>query len=156
MKKILLLTLLIVGSLLEGSEVDKKSQHNISIGMLDDKIGLSLIGYTYDVKLSEKKYFYLGGGTSLLVNTLSSGLKYYYIKSKFSIYSVFSLKRMYMGYIQEYTGSELIDTITASFSLEYNLSNKTHINLGAVGVLDDAEGSYEFWGYPFMGLNFRF
>ena len=49
--------LLIVGSLLEGSDDDNDSQHNVSIGMFDDYIGLSIIGYAYDIKLSEKNIF---------------------------------------------------------------------------------------------------
>ena len=49
--------LLIVGSLLERSDDDNDLQHNISIGMFDDKIGLSIIGYAYDIKLSEKNIF---------------------------------------------------------------------------------------------------
>ena len=56
----------------------------------------------------------------------------------------------------EYSGKGEFDAVTASFSLEYYLSIWTQINLGVVGVLDDAEGNYEFWGYPFIGLNFQF
>ena len=148
----LIILLLIVGLLLGDSELEQ--QETIFIGMFDDKIGLSLIGYTYNIKLNEMNNLYLGGGTSIVAHTISGGLKHYYKKSNLSIYSVFSLKRMFMD--NEYSGTGEFNTVTASFSLEYNLSNRTHINLGGVGVLDDAEGNYEFWGYPFMGLNFRF
>ena len=132
----------------------KFKNHNLSIGIFDDRIGLSLIGYTYNIKLNEMNNFYLGGGTSIVAHTISGGLKHYYKKSNLSIYSVFSLKKMFMD--NESSGTGEFTTVTASFSLEYNLSNWTQINLGGVGVLDDAEGNYEFWGYPFMGFNFRF
>ena len=150
----LIILLLIVGLLLGYSELEQQARHNISIGIFDDKIGLSLIGYTYNMKLNEMNDFYMGGGTSIVAHTVSGGLKHYYKKSKFSIYSVFSLKRMFMD--NEYSGTGEFNILTSSFSLEYNLSNWTQINLGGVGVLDDAEGNYEFWGYPFMGINFRF
>ena len=132
----------------------KFKNHNLSIGMFDDRTGLSLIGYTYNMKLNELSNYYLGGGTSILAHSISGGLKHYYIKSNLSIYSVFSIKKMFMD--NEYSGTGEFNALSVSFSLEYNLSIWKQINLGAVGVLDDAEGNYEFWGYPFIGLNFQF
>jgi len=48
MKRLLLIPLVLFSSLAFGqsNEVKKSTEHNISIGMFDDKTGLSLIGYT--------------------------------------------------------------------------------------------------------------
>ena len=103
----------------------KIKNHNLSIGIFDDRTGLSLLGYTYNIKLNEINYYYLGGGTSILAHTISGGLKHYYIKSNLSIYSVFSIKRMFMD--NEYSGIGEFNTVPVSFSLEYNLSNWTKL-----------------------------
>ena len=66
------------------------NKHNISLGMLDDKIGFSLIGYTYDIRQTEMDEFFIGGGTMIVAFTGSAGWKHYYKKSKFSFYSVLS------------------------------------------------------------------
>ena len=93
MKRLLLIPLVLFISLAFGqsNEVEKSTKHNISIGMFDDKTGLSLIGYTCNIKLNEMNELFFGGGTSLIVFTGAGGLKHYYKKSNLSIYSVLSL-----------------------------------------------------------------
>ena len=93
MKRLLLIPLVLFISLAFGqsNEVKKSTEHNISIGMFDDKTGLSLIGYTCNIKMNEMNELFFGGGTSLIVFTGAGGLKHYYKKSNLSIYSVLSL-----------------------------------------------------------------
>tara|TARA_B100001179_G_scaffold151951_1_gene110506 strand:+ start:43 stop:354 length:312 start_codon:yes stop_codon:yes gene_type:complete len=43
------------------------NKHNISLGMYDDKTGLSLIGYTYNIRQTEMDEFFIGAGTMILV-----------------------------------------------------------------------------------------
>ena len=129
------------------------NKHNISLGLFDDKTGLSFIGYTYDIIQTEMDEFFIGGGTMIVAFTGSVGWKHYYKKSKFSFYSVLSgLGVMLMGF------SGFMPT--ASFALEYNLSKRTQVKIGGMGLMLLGGTSGEDGGdngvLPFVGLNFRF
>ena len=50
MKSILALLLLLGVAFGQSNEVEKWKKHNLSIGILDDRTGLSLIGYTLQCK----------------------------------------------------------------------------------------------------------
>ena len=128
--------------------------HCISVGIFDDKLGLSIIGYSYNIKMNEMNELFFGGGTCLLVHTLAGGLKHYYKKSNLSILSTFSIKRMFLN--NEYTGKGVIHIVSSSLSLEYKISKWVQLKLGGVGVLDDSEDKNEFWAFPFIGINFTF
>ena len=90
------------------------NKHNISLGMFDDKTGLSFVGYTYNIRQTEMDEFFIGAGTMIVGFTGSAGWKHYYKKSKLSFYSVLSgqgfINMDYPGFLQT----------TISFSLEYN------------------------------------
>jgi len=129
------------------------NKHNISLGMLDDKTGFSLIGYTYDIRQTEMDEFFIGGGTMIVAFTGSAGWKHYYKKSKLSFYSVLSGQGvMHMGF------SGFMPT--ASFGLEYNLTRKAQIKMGLWGMVLLGGTSGEDGGdngvLPFVSLNFRF
>ncbi len=104
------------------------NKHNISAGMLDDKTGFSLIGYTYNIRQTEMDEFFIGAGTMIAGFTGSAGWKHYYKKSKLSYYSVLSGQGVafigFFGYLP-----------TISFSLEYNLSKRTQVKIGGMGVM---------------------
>ena len=128
-------------------------KHNISIGMLDDKTGFSLIGYTYNIRQIEMDEFFIGGGTMLMAFTGSAGWKHYYKKSKLSFYSVLSGQGvMHLGF------SGFMPT--ASFALEYNLTKKTQIKIGLWGMAllggTSGEDGGDTFILPFIGLNFGF
>ena len=129
------------------------NKNNVSIGLFDDKIGFSLIGYTRNIKQTEMDEFFLGGGTMLMAYTASAGWKHYYKKSKLSFYSVLSGQGvMHLGF------SGFMPT--ASFSLEYNLTKKTQIKMGLWGMVLVGGTSSESGGdagiLPFVSFNFRF
>ena len=108
-----------------GQDINK---HNISLGMFDDKTGFSFIGYTYDIRQTEMDEFFIGGGTMIVAFTGSVGWKHYYKKSKLSFYSVLSGQGvMHMGF------SGFMPT--ASFALEYNLSKRTQVKIGGMGLM---------------------
>ena len=79
--------------------------------------------------------------------------QYYYIKSKFSIYSVFSSQAfIHLG------GYGFMPT--ASLTLDYNLNKAVKIKLGYFGLIhlggtSDESGSNNGF-LPFGGLNFQF
>ena len=129
------------------------NKNNISIGLFDDKIGFSLIGYTRNIKQTEMDEFFLGGGTMLMAYTASAGWKHYYKKSKLSFYSVLSGQGvMHLGF------SGFMPT--ASFSLEYNLKRKTQIKMGLWVMVLVGGTSSESGGdagiLPFFSFNLRF
>ncbi len=124
------------------------NKHNISLGMFDDKTGLSFIGYTYDIRQTEMDEFFIGGGTMIVGFTGSAGWKHYYKKSKVSFYSVLSGQGViHMGF------SGLMPN--ASFGLEYNLSKRTQVKIGGMGGILLDGTSVDAGVFPFVGLNFR-
>ena len=64
------------------------NKHNISVGRFDDRTGLSLIGYTYNIKQTTVDEYFIGAGTMLLAFTSTAGWKHYYKKSRLSILSL--------------------------------------------------------------------
>ena len=57
---LLLIPLVLVVSLAFGqsNEAEKSTKHNISIGMFDDRTGISLVGYTYNVRQTDMDEFF--------------------------------------------------------------------------------------------------
>ena len=124
------------------------NKHNISLGMFDDKTGFSFIGYTYNIKQDEMDEFFIGGGTMIVGFTASAGWKHYYKKSKLSIYYVLSGQGViHMGF------SGFMPN--ASLGLEYNLSRRTQVKIGGIGLMLLDGTSNEFGVFPFVGLNFH-
>ena len=124
------------------------NKRNISIGMFDDKTGLSFIGYTYDIRQTEMDEFFIGGGTMIVGFTGSVGWKHYYKKSKLSFYSVFSGQGViHMGFYGLMP--------SASFGVEYNLSKRTQVKIGGKGGILLDGTSDDAGVFPFVGLNFR-
>jgi len=128
-------------------------KHNFSIGLLDDKVGFSIIGYTYNVKQDGMNEYFIGGGTAILAFTGTVGWKHYYRKSKLSISSILSSQYVahmgFMGFLP-----------TISLSLEYNLTNRNQVKLGAwaftlLGGTSNESGSHS-GVLPFLGLEFKF
>ena len=151
MKRLLLTPLVLFVSLAFGqsNEAEKSTKHNISIGMFDDRTGLSLIGYTYNVRQTDMDEYFIGGGTMILAYTGTVGWKHYYKKSKLSISSGVCGK-----YVEHLGGRGVMPTI--SLTLEYNLTNRIQVKLGGMGVMLLGETSDNFGALPFVGLNFRF
>ena len=128
-------------------------KHNISLGMLDDKTGFSLIGYTYNIKQTETDEFFIGGGTMIMAFTGSAGWKHYYKKSKLSFYTVLSAQGvMHFGF------SGFLPT--ASFGAELNLTKYTQIKFGLFGGIllggTSGESGGDIVGLPFIGISRNF
>ena len=123
------------------------NKHNISLGIFDDKTGLSFIGYTNNIRQTEMDEFFIGGGTMIVGFTGSAGWKHYYNKSKISFYSVLSAQAViHMGFFGLMPN--------ASFGLEYNLSKRTQIKIGGMGGILMDGASIDAGLFPFIGLNF--
>jgi len=150
----LLITLSIVSFIFSEDSTDKDSEfknHNLSVGILDDKTGISIIGYTYNVKKNQMNEYFFGVGTMALAFTGTIGWKHYLYKElKTSIYSVLSEQIVaHMGF------SGYMSTI--SLSLEHKLKWGT-IKAGyfATFIIRTDENKEEFGAFPFVGLSFDF
>ena len=129
------------------------NKHNISVGMFDDRTGLSLIGYTHNIKQTTMNEYFIGAGTMLLSFTGTVGWKHYYKKSRLSISSVLCGQYVthlgFMGFLP-----------TASFTIEYDIVEWAQFKLGGMSLVllggtSDEKGS-DIGILPFVGLNFRF
>ena len=156
MTKLLFILLLLFGFIFTQEPINKQSElnrHNLSIGMLDDKTGFSIIGYTYNIKQNETNEYFIGGGTMLFAFTGTVGWKHYYRKSKLSISSVLCGQYVaHMGFMWFLP--------SVSLTLEYNIKNWAQVKLGAwvftlVGGTSDESGGHS-GVLPFIGLNLRF
>ena len=58
------------------------NKHTISIGFFDNKAGISLISYKYNINKDSKNEYFIGIGTALLAYTASIGWEHTYKKSK--------------------------------------------------------------------------
>ena len=128
------------------------NKHNISVGMLDDRTGLSLLGYTYNIKQTTMDEYFIGAGTVLSAFTGTVGWKHYYKKSRLSISSV--LCGQYLAHQLDYT--RFVPTV--SFTIEYDIVEWAQVKLGAMGLMllggtSGEEGSGA-GVLPFLGLNF--
>ena len=133
--------------------IEKWKKHNLSYGFLDDRTGLSLIGYTYNVRLTDMDECFIGGGTAILAFTGTVGWKHYFRKSRVSISSVLCGQ-----YIAHMGFNGFMPTF--SLTLEYNLAKNTQVKLGGMGGMlfggTSSESGGDTLGFPFMSLNFRF
>ncbi len=125
------------------------NKHNVSVGMFDDRTGLSLIGYTYNIKQTTMDEYFIGAGTMLLAFTGTVGWKHYYMKSKLSVYSVVCGQ-----YIAHLGFAGIMSTM--STSLEYNLAKWAKVKLGGLGLIIFADEDIDTGVFPFAGLNFTF
>ena len=125
------------------------NKHNVSVGMFDDRTGLSLIGYTCNIKQTTMDEYFIGAGTMLLAFTGTIGWKHYYSKSKLSVSSV--VCGQYIAHLG-FTG--LMSTM--STSLEYNLAKWAKCKLGGLGLIIFADGENDIGVFPFAGLNITF
>ena len=141
------------------SESEISNKHNLSFGMFDDKTGLSFFGYTYSLKKTENKEYFIGAGTMIVGFTGSFGFKHYYKKSRLSFSSTFCGQYVahlgFMGFMP-----------TGSYALEYNLSDRmnqilglegAYLKLGGMGlIMLSGYNGGDVGIFPFGGLSFSF
>ena len=125
------------------------NKHNISVGMFDDRTGLSLIGYTFNMKQTTMDEYFIGAGTMLLAFTGTVGWKHYYRKSTLSVSSVVCGQ-----YIAHLGFAGLMSTM--STTLEYNLTKRAKVKLGGLGLIFFDDGDIDLGALPFASLNFSF
>ena len=143
------------------------NKHNISVGMFDDRTGLSLIGYTYNIKQTTMDEYFIGAGTMLVGFTGTVGWKHYYSKSKSAIKISKLLKKEVNQSFSSILCAQYVAHIgfmgflpTVSITLEYDITNLAQLKLGVWGFTLLGGTSGESGGHsgvlPFIGLSFDF
>ena len=132
---------------------DRYRKHNLSLGLFNEYTGLSVMGYNYNIRLSEMSEIFFGGGTSILVTSLSAGIKVYGKKSKLSYYTTLSMDQSVFFVVFRF-----LNIFMPSFSagLEYNYSEYGQIKFGGMGKILVGESSSFILPVPFLSANFKF
>tara|TARA_X000001036_G_C20650290_1_gene794711 strand:- start:1258 stop:1719 length:462 start_codon:yes stop_codon:yes gene_type:complete len=147
---ILLFTILISTKLISADF----NKHTLSLGFFDDKAGLSLISYKYNINKDSKNEYFIGVGTALLAFTGSIGWEYIYKeKNGWTSSIVLSEKAIaHLGF------TALLTNLSITKSIRSQLTNFIDFKIGLNGAfayrLDQPE--ITFMGYPFFGLDFNF
>ena len=126
--------------------------HTFSIGFGDDKTGISLISYKYNIKKDSLNEYFIGAGTALLAFTGSVGWEHTYKKSKHWT-SAIILSEQAIAHLG-FTGLFTKISITSSIKLTNFLDFKMGFNAG-IGVRID-EPKISPIAYPFSGFDFNF
>ncbi|MAJ44085.1 MAG: hypothetical protein CMF96_04970 [Candidatus Marinimicrobia bacterium] len=58
--------------------LDQNNKFNLSLGILDSRTGLSLIGLSYDIYQDRKNEVFVGAGTAIVAFTGSIGWRHYF------------------------------------------------------------------------------
>ena len=147
------------------------NKHNLSVGMFDDRTGLSLIGYTYNMKQTTMDEYFIGAGTMLLAYTGTVGWKHYYsrMERKYAGKYRLSISSVVCGQFVAHLGF-IGFMSTVSSTLEYHIDKWAQIKVGGLGLMNfvrdmdiDDFGTRELKSgiplvtiIPFAGLNFTF
>ena len=128
-------------------------KHNVTFGLFSENTSLSILGYNYYFNLTEMNELFLGVGTSLLVTSISVGIKAYGKRAKISSYSTLSFDQSLF-----LSPFGLFTAFMPSFSVgfEYNYSDYTQIKFGGIGKLMISKSDIFILPVPFFSANFRF
>lgn len=143
-----LIILLMLTGVFAGEGETPPSRRNVSVGILDDKTGLSLVGYTYNLKQTETDEWYIGGGTILAAITASAGWKHSYSVSGFSFYHTAGIQA-----ITAMGGDKIMGSVSLGY--EKRFGEKWSVRLGGLAflILDQYDSIMPL---PFININYRF
>ena len=128
--------------------------HTFSLGFFDDKAGLSLISYKYNIEKDSKNEYFIGAGTALLAFTGSFGWEHTYKESKIWTSSIVLSEKAiaHLGF------TALLTNLSITKSIRSELTNFIDFKMGLNGAfayrLDQPQ--ITFMGYPFIGFDFNF
>ena len=145
------LFLLFIIPLLSVGQIDKKTNHYVSVGFLDHKTGISMLGYTFTIIQNENNEIFVGLGTSIATNTLVLGLKKYLFRIFIDGYSVISVQNIYG------MGGESFKSPVVALGFEKKVWRQIFINIGFNSIIRIyPQRSTELINHPYCNLNIRF
>ena len=140
---------------INGKSDNRQRKHNVSFGLFNEYTGFSAVGYNYNIKVSEMSELFFGTGTSILVTSMSTGIKTYLKKSKLSYYTTLSMDQ---SVFFSPFGFGFGNFFLSSFSvgLEYNYSDYSQLKFGGIAKIVLSETRNFILPAPFLSANFRF
>tara|TARA_B100000287_G_scaffold235695_1_gene221928 strand:+ start:1659 stop:2348 length:690 start_codon:yes stop_codon:yes gene_type:complete len=140
---------------INGKGVNRQRKHNVSFGLFNEYTGFSVVGYNYNIKVSEMSELFFGTGTSILVTSLSTGIKTYLKKSKLSYYT--SLAMDQSVFLSPF-GFGFTNLLLSSFSvgLEYKYSDYSQLKFGGIAKIVLGKTRNFILPAPFLSVNFQF
>ena len=149
-------TILIAYELAKDEKVDNRiRKHNVSFGLFNEYTGFSAVGYNYNIKVSEMSELFFGAGTSILVTSLSTGIKTHLKKSKLSYYTTLAMDQ---SVFFSPFGFGFANVFLSSFSvgLEYNYSDYNQLKFGGIAKIVLGKTRNPILLAPFLSANFQF
>ena len=158
----------------------EKPKHYRSIGFLDHKTGLSLLGYARTLKIHNNNEFFVGIGTLIAANTISLGWKYSFLNKpvKLNPDTGDPIVGFSTGLIDDYYVVASIQSVAGmggsiiapffSGGIEKRLTKKIYINVGVNSIfryygsesVDSETGevrpAQEFITFPTIHLSLRY
>ena len=144
---------IILLNLLEGQNKTEKNKY-MSLGFLDHKTGISLVGYARTLKKVDKHELFVGVGTLIALNTLSVGWKYYLSDSPVHFYSVIAAQ----GAVDMSVKFNILPIVFASVGFEKSIFKHIWINLevnSTARLYLDGSHNPDFLVLPNANLNWR-
>ena len=138
---------------LEGQNKTEKNKY-MSLGFLDHKTGISLVGYARTLKKVDKHELFVGVGTLIALNTLSVGWKYYLSDSPVHFYSVIAAQ----GAVGMSVKFNILPIVFASVGFEKSIFKHIWINLGVNSTARlylDGSHNTDFLVLPNANINWR-
>ena len=148
---------------------NQNKNFNFSIGFLDSRTGLSLIGLSYDFYQDSRNELFIGGGTALLAFTGSIGWKHYFSdtddnlkisyedgsknKFKFKFYSspfvVFSYQAVaHLGFVG------FAPTFSPGYEIRFSKYFSSQLGCNLIMLISDRD--LEFGFLPFLNMDIHF
>ena len=149
--------------------LDQNKRFNLSLGFLDSRTGLSLIGLSYDIYQDRRNEIFVGGGTALLAFTGSIGWKHYFSDTynnniniyfeedsnnfKYSFFSspfvVVSCQAVaHLGF------SGFAPTVSPGYEIRFSKYFSTQLGCNFIMLMTDREP--EFGLLPFLNMDIHF
>ena len=149
--------------------LDQNKRFNLSLGFLDSRTGLSLIGLSYDIYQDNRNEIFIGGGTAILAFTGSLGWKHYFSDTynnninvsieedsnnfKYSFFSspfvVVSCQAVaHLGF------SGFAPTFSPGYEIRFSKYFSTQLGCNLIMLMSDREPEFGF--LPFLNMDIHF
>ncbi len=122
------------------------NKHTLSIGFFDNKAGMSLISYKYNINKDVKNEYFIGIGTALLAYTASMGWEHTYKKSKLWTSSIILSQQAIaqLGFTGVFSNLALTSSIPLTIYLNFKLGANVSIGYRLV------QPGFGALGYPLL------
>jgi len=150
--------------------LNQNKRFNLSLGFLDSRTGLSLIGLSYDIYQDSRNEIFIGGGTALIAFTGSLGWKHYFSdtynnniniffednsqnKFKFNFFSSPFLVVSYQA-VAHLGFAGFAATFSPGYEIRFSKYISTQLGCNFMMLMSDREPEFGF--FPFWNMDIHF